>query len=390
MAHYCNSATEALFGVTVSGRQAAVPGIERIVGPTFATVPIRVSVDWEWSVTDFLQNVLDQATNMIPHEQFGLQRIRRIDADAERACEFQTLLVVQPANAEEVDELDALALLSSSDGNSRLAKTGPFSTYALTITVQPSHDAIDLTFDFDSAVLEPTWVQRLSTNFEHILQQLSVFDNMEQKLCNIVTPSDSDAQQMWRWNDKRPIVVNASVHDLISKTVREHPNTTAVDAWDGHLSYSELDKLSTSLAHVIRQHTAYTTSESVVPLCFGKSLWMPVAMLGVMKAGYASTVLDPNQPEARLRTIVRQVQPALILSSGPNQSLGRKLAAESAGPSVLVVDADLWHHHAQPGSEDKMQLPAVDPSRLLSVLFTSGSTGVPKGIEMSHQTSLAV
>lgn len=88
---------EALFGVTVTGRHAPVANIERIAGPTIATVPVRVTLDWDSSVNNLLDTVQRQAIDMIPFEQTGLHRIRRISDEAEIACNFQTLLVIQPA-----------------------------------------------------------------------------------------------------------------------------------------------------------------------------------------------------------------------------------------------------------------------------------------------------
>lgn len=89
-------ASEALFGLIVTGRQAPLKDIEFIAGPTIATVPKRVSLDWRSSHDHLLDNVQKGAAEMIPFEQTGLRNISRMSESAALACKFQTLLVIQP------------------------------------------------------------------------------------------------------------------------------------------------------------------------------------------------------------------------------------------------------------------------------------------------------
>ena len=94
------------------------------------------------------------------------------------------------------------------------------------------------------------------------------------------------------------------------------PHAAAVCAWDGALTYHELDTLSTQLAHCLMD--LGVGLGSMVTLCIEKSMWMPVAMLSVMKAGGVCVTVDTTQPEGRLRSIMQQVKPALVLSSATN------------------------------------------------------------------------
>lgn len=82
------------FGAVVSGRQAPVPGIEDVAGPTIATVPLRILV--RGTVDELLHHVQGQAMEIIPFEQYGLQHVRQISQEAKYACDFQTLLLVHP------------------------------------------------------------------------------------------------------------------------------------------------------------------------------------------------------------------------------------------------------------------------------------------------------
>ncbi len=79
-----------------TGRNAPIAGIEAMIGTTIATVPVRACVLGTQLVSAFLQDLQQQSIEMIPYEQTGLHRIAKLRVDAQHACGFQTLLVVQP------------------------------------------------------------------------------------------------------------------------------------------------------------------------------------------------------------------------------------------------------------------------------------------------------
>ena len=86
--------SDVIFGVTVTGRNAPVPGIENMAGPTIATVPIRVRLNYQSAVHCALHEIREQAIAMLPYEQTGLQHIRSLSSELTEICDFQTLVVV--------------------------------------------------------------------------------------------------------------------------------------------------------------------------------------------------------------------------------------------------------------------------------------------------------
>ncbi|KAG8414715.1 putative NRPS-like protein biosynthetic cluster [Metarhizium acridum] len=181
-----------------------------------------------------------------------------------------------------------------------------------------------------------------------------------------------DLQIIWKWNESVPETVDGRIHDLITQKAQLQPEEQAVCAWDGNWSYRELDELSTNLAHrLVRMGVG---PDIIVPLCFPKSKWTPIAMLAVMKAGGASVVLETSLPSDRLYSIVQQVEPILILSS----SLTTELAGQLTTRPVVVVD------EASTTFDVTSILPEVQPSNILYIVFTSGSTGTPKGTIITH------
>ncbi|KAJ0344785.1 hypothetical protein COL154_013990, partial [Colletotrichum chrysophilum] len=128
VAYHHSDSSDVVFGATVWGRNASVAGVEDMVGPTIATVPVLVRIEPGQAVSAYLSGVQDLATTMMPYEQTGLQRISRVSTEAQQACQFQTLLVVQPPQNQEITAQDTLGTWHS------VADAGSFSSHPLTIT----------------------------------------------------------------------------------------------------------------------------------------------------------------------------------------------------------------------------------------------------------------
>lgn len=368
-------ARDVIFGATSTGRQIPIPGVEQMVGPTIATVPVRVSVDQDKSIQALLSQVQEQSIDLASFEQVGLQRIRKLGADAARACDFQTLLIVQPADESAEWRSDIIVRDINEGGQGESNSIQEFETYALTLECHLGVDKLRIKVNFDSAVIEEAQVKRLTQQWEHILRQICTYDH-EQKVSDIITTSEEDVIDIWNWNAIVPETVNKCVHELIAETARRQPQSRAVCAWDGSWTYRELDGMSTRLAHHLVD--LGITSQHIVPLLFEKSKWMPIAMLGVMKAGAASVAVDTNQPEERLRAIISQAHPVLTLSSVAKGDLARSL---TTAQNIVVNEESVT---SLPGEFAGQQLPVVDPSSRLYLVFTSGSTGTPKGVIIRH------
>jgi non-ribosomal peptide synthetase component F len=272
----------------VSGRQAGVFGIQEIIGPTIATVPICVKLDWDQTIWQLLETTQRQAADMISFEQTGLQNIRHVSEEAALACQFQTLLVVEPVQTPGAEQ--RLFVQSQKSVEETPTTITNFSTYALSIVCQLEDQGMDLQVHFDSATLAPTQVSRMMKQFEHILRQLMVEANHLTCIRGLSFLDDCDLQKIWKWNAAVPAPVETRIYDFISENARNQPLAPAICAWDGELTYAQLDSLSTQLTD--RLVSSGVRQEVLVPLCFEKSMWMAVAMLGVMKSSGAFVPLD--------------------------------------------------------------------------------------------------
>ena len=221
-------------------------------------------------------------------------------------------------------------------------------------------------------------MERLAAQFEHVLRQICEPGHM--KLEEMDMTSSQDLAELWKWNAHVPDAVQTSVQDRIAKAVDLWPDAQAICAWDGTFSYKRLHEISNRLAH---QLTALGACNGmIIALCFEKSMWQPVAALGAIKAGAACVALDVQQPEERLQAITKQVGPKLVLTSASNVGLAGRI---SSGEVIVVDNTSLSEIHTIVFPDDHVSQRKIYPSDILYILFTSGSTGVPKGIVMTNE-----
>ncbi|KAJ6131846.1 hypothetical protein N7471_007061 [Penicillium samsonianum] len=173
---------------------------------------------------------------------------------------------------------------------------------------------------------------------------------------------------------------NICVHQLVQQQCEAYPASSAINAWDGNLTYGELEQKSSRLA--IRLMELGVKPEVIVPLCFDKSMWTAVAILAVLKAGGAFVLLDLAFPLNRLKEICLAVNASIVLTSPSRADLARSLVSLGA---TVIVDGRLA---SVTGCRDQTESIVFSnlamPESACYVVFTSGSTGKPKGIVMPH------
>ncbi|KAI8959910.1 non-ribosomal peptide synthase [Daldinia sp. FL1419] len=182
-------------------------------------------------------------------------------------------------------------------------------------------------------------------------------------------------EQIWDWNTPVPPTLGICMHELVEKQANENPDRSAVNSWDGAFTYQDVSSKSDRLAaHLV---SAGVNIGSIVPLCFEKSKWTVVAVLAVMKSGATFALMDPSQPEGRLRTIVEQTGASTIVTSKLQEGVGRRIAPNAT--HITLSDEQFGSYNTS------LSLPSVPPSASLYIQFTSGSTGKPKGVIITHE-----
>ncbi|MBQ4286198.1 MAG: AMP-binding protein, partial [Bacteroidales bacterium] len=161
-----------------------------------------------------------------------------------------------------------------------------------------------------------------------------------------------------------------TVLELFRKSLAADPDHTALVYQDKHLTYRQIDRLSDNLAAYISERVA---PGSVVSIILGRNEYMMIAPLGVMKAGCAYQPLDPSYPRERLDFMVQDSGAALLIADPGLDGL----VGSYSGPTLFTSDIPSLPQ----GSCDA----AITPDDLLILLYTSGTTGTPKGCMLSQR-----
>lgn len=173
--------------------------------------------------------------------------------------------------------------------------------------------------------------------------------------------SGHDWRQITQWNATPASIVDACVHDLVSRRARLQPHSEAIIAWDGRLTYLELDDLSGRLALYLSNRGI--GPELIVPVVFEKSIWAIVAFLGVLKAGGAYLAVDPEQPAARRHVILKDSAAKIVLGSPKSN----KALRAHTGIEIVTVDAHFLQTLPQ---TDEPVLHTPSPHNAAFILYT--------------------
>lgn len=142
----------------LDGRSAPVLGVESIIGPTFATVPRNTVVDPKDSIESFLLQIQNTSTEMVPYAQYGLQNIRNLSPECAAACEFQTILVIEPTYQREY--VDVFEFDESGGGIQR------FNSDCVMWKCNMNDTGVELIASFDKNVIKDKQLRSMVNTFE--------------------------------------------------------------------------------------------------------------------------------------------------------------------------------------------------------------------------------
>ena len=361
---YSNS-DDVVFAETVTGRDAPVSGIIDMIGPAFATIPVRVQIQRDLTVVQYLKCLQDGFTEAMPYQHAGLQRIKRISSDTARACDFQNLIAI---NTEAPD-------ISYNFWQAKSTETDEFFTYALTISFDVAATEVNISAHYDPDVLPEWHLKRLLRYFESTMKRLNSKNVVSPVLRDVRIINVEDHASIAQWNPTPPMPVNKCIHDTIKDNVQLLPHSTpAIHSWDAQLTHQELDNLATSFAcHLAELGIGH---QSYVPLCFEKSALTIIVMLAVLKIGAGFVAIDGDSPKARLQGIVSDVEAKWVLCSPKYTEV-----CDSLGPQTVIIDLETVFAAARTSK----RLPNCASADIAYIVFTSGSTGKPKGTLISHE-----
>ncbi|WP_445632634.1 D-alanine--poly(phosphoribitol) ligase subunit DltA [Nostoc sp. DSM 114161] len=350
---------DVVFGVTVSGRTTELSGFAEMVGLFINTLPLRLKLDAATPLKPWLIELRDRISAI---NQYSFTRLVDIQewSDIKRGEPlFESIVVYENYPVEESlrqnpGEL-AIHSVESLEKNHY-----PISLYAL-----PGDD-LTLKIAFGQQIGS---AKTRGDILHHLTQILTSFVTEKPQFIGEI--SLLSKAELGKINYPLPIThySNTPIHELFSQQAAQTPEAIAVFP---SLTYADLERKSNQVARALLQ--LGVTPETLVAVCLERHAGLPIALLGIMKAGAAYVPLDPTFPRDRLEWMLADSAAAVIITE---DQLVPALPASSA--KVLLLDSV----STQPATA----APAVAGNNHLAyVIYTSGSTGRPKGVQIQHES----
>ncbi|AKS31661.1 non-ribosomal peptide synthetase [Mycolicibacterium goodii] len=370
---YHAGTADVVLGTTVAGRPGHLVGIDETIGLFLNTVPVRVDMSPTRSVAAAMAAIGEQRVAMMRHDHLGLGQIQRAAGDSGSAL-FDSLLVLQNF----LDD-DTFADLESRHGivDVHYHDTTHFPlTWVLTpgreLTIKLEHRVID-----DARATE--MVEQLLTVLRTIADQPDVAIGAVELI-----GAQRRAQLQRRWSSTARPLEPVTIAELLARRAQQNPDDTALVFGEQSVTYREFDDRVSQFARHLRARGA--APETFVALALPRSIDMVVALFAVLRAGAAYLPLELDLPIDRLRTIVDDAQPVLLVTTRDRTELIAH--AGGHGADVILLDdpetaAALADTPTHALTADELGGFASGAARLdhpAYLIYTSGSTGRPKGV----------
>ncbi|MEU6166979.1 non-ribosomal peptide synthetase [Streptomyces tanashiensis] len=359
---------DVVFGSTVSGRDADVPGIGDMVGLFINTVPLRARWTSGTTARELLTSVREHQGAVLPHQHVSLARIGR---QAGVGSLFDTLVVFDVAT-----DVAALARPGDSLRVTGLVNEGA-PHYPLTLVVERSLDGRPrFNLIYDGELLRESGAQDILRRFAHTLTGL-------------LESPDAPVGTLVPQGTRSPAgIAPTTLGELFDAAARRDPSATAVTqcALDGStrsLTYGELAAAKDELAAALR--AAGVGPGRRVAVAVPRTIEQVIALVAIVSAGGAYVPLDMAYPDERLEYVLADAAPQAVLVD-PHQRERFTALLDRAGVAarVLVQGDELPRDAAEAAP---VPVTWHDPAY---VIYTSGSTGKPKGVVVPHSSVVAL
>ncbi len=357
-------------GIPVANRNQEA--IEPLIGFFVNTLALRTNLSQDLSFKDFLKQVRNKTLEAYDHQDFPFEKLvdhLKIERSLSYESLFQVMFVLQTANREYPFSLKEIKIEA-------LDFEYPLAKFDLTLSLTEETDGrLKGFFEYATDLFQASTIERMIRHYQYLLEDIVVHSTKPLSQLKMLSPGE-EQQVLTDWNDtQRSYPENKTIHELFEKQVEQTPNNIAVVYEDQALTYQELNQKANQLAHYLREEGIQP--DTPIGIISERSLEMIVGVLGILKAGGAYVPLDPSYPQKRLSHILEDTQASfLLIQENVLDNCPR------TKEKVVFLNKEQDRFSAYPITNPS---PITKSHHLAYILYTSGSTGNPKGVMIEHK-----
>ncbi|AUZ37550.1 hybrid non-ribosomal peptide synthetase/type I polyketide synthase [Bacillus sp. MBGLi79] len=358
---------EVVFGTTVSGRSADVPGIEQMTGLFINTIPLRLRFAPQSTPLDVIQLAHEQIAKRSEYEHTPLSDLKTYAGLTAEQSLFDTIVVIENYPLDQMLKSNSLPL--SIEQYDMFEQT----EFDLTLSVQAFDEHIHFSFIYNPGAMSALQVKQLGDHFLNLLSE--VIDNPADRSVHRLNMLSEDEvhYQLEEFCNYKGMSGNEhqTVIDLFERQTAKTPDALAVEFRSESLTYDQLNKKVNQLARFLEGQGVRPAQR--VGILTEHSIEMVIACLAVLKAGGAYVPVDPDYPAERIEYLLQDSGINLLLTEDIDG-----LVYSYDGVKIDITDQNLYQGNdsnlvKQYGSQD-----------IAYCIYTSGTTGRPKGVLVKH------
>jgi amino acid adenylation domain-containing protein len=360
-------------GSPVAGRNRSE--FEGLIGFFVNTLVLRADLSGNPTFRELLERTRKVALDAYAHQDMPFEKLVeeiQPERDLSHHPLFQVMFILQNTPGQTL-ELPGLAV-SDLEVDNGTAK------FDLTLSMVEGAEGLKGTFEINTDLFDEATVTRMAGHFRVLLE--GIVADPDQRLSGLPLLTEVERHQLLvEWNETQAdYPEDKCIHELFEAQAEQTPEAIAVVFDEEQLTYQELNRRANQLAHHLQG--LGVGPEVLVGICMQRSSEMVVGLLAILKAGGAYLPLDPGYPQERLVFMLEDAQVSALLTSS---QLSQVLPEH--GAHLVCLDVE-WE---QIGRQNKLPVQSGATARDLAyVLFTSGSTGQPKGIAIEHRSAVAL